>query len=121
MNENYLYVLLTNGEFFDCYFETHNKKFDREIDILCSNIESIHSFLYKSNYSEVDLLLVIDNCLCYLYEGNIIHTQYKTFYEYFAQELQITYKTIDLKLQNEIRKNALQIKGFSKDRSKVYH
>ena len=73
----------------------------------------IESIFYESNKKLV--LLVTENCV-YIYEKNFgnhkfVRTQYKTVYDYCAEELQITYKTIDLKLQNEIETKELNIKG----------
>ena len=106
-----LYLLSTNGELFECSFKKHNKKFNPEFEKLFSHVESIHSV--DCYPEDGDFLLVVMENRVYYYNffNGKFDTQYKTFYEYFAQELQITYKTIDLNFQNEIIRNDLQIKG----------
>ena len=121
LTAHYIYVLTTNGELFYCYLKfKHNKKFELKFQRLSSNVESIHSYYFDDSqapsslfkiHSEKFILVVIDNCVKYVSYDYMIDTQYKTIYNYYEQEFQVTYKTIDLELQNEIQKNNLQIKG----------
>ena len=114
---NELYVLTRNGEFF--YFDinsidpNNSKVIDDKILMKIECPDYIESIFYESSKKLV--LLVTENCV-YINEKNfdkyeLVRTQYKTFYDYCAEELQITYKTIDLKLQNEIKTKELNIKG----------
>ena len=45
-------------------------------------------------------------------DNRIIKTTYKTHFNYCAEKYQITYKTINLKLQNEIHKKSIPIQGI---------
>ena len=105
-----LYILTRNGEFFYFNIVSDNKKF---MKIECPDY--IESIFCESSQNLV--LLVTENCV-YIndisipnYKHELVRTQYKTVYDYCAEELQITYKTIDLKLQNEIETKELNIKG----------
>ena len=121
---NELYLLTRNREFF--YFDincidsndidsNNSKDIDDKILMKIECPDYIESIYYESNKKLV--LLVTENCV-YIKDGNfgndkyeLVRTQYKTVYDYCAEELQITYKTIDLKLQNEIKTKELNIKG----------
>ena len=108
-----------NGELF--YFDINSidsndsKDKDDKILMKIEFPDYIESIFYESSKKLV--LLVTENCV-YINEKNfgnhkykLVRTQYKTVYDYCAEELQITYKTIDLKLQNEIKTKELNIKG----------
>ena len=112
-----LYTLTRNGELF--YFDINSidsngsKDKDDKILMKIECPDYIESIFYESRKKLV--LLVTENCV-YINEENfgnhkLVRTQYKTVYDYCAEELQITYKTIDLKLQNEIKTKELNIKG----------
>ena len=94
----YSYILTKNGEILYC-------------DIISKGI-------FKKSYYLV--LVVIENCVYFLNtKQELVRTQYKTVYDYCAEELQITYKTIDLKLQNEIQTKELNIKGKNIKRNDI--
>ena len=45
-------------------------------------------------------------------DNNAIKTKFQTIFDYCAKKYQMTYKTINLKLQNEIHSKSLQIRGI---------
>ena len=112
INENnYLCILTTNREILYCRF--HNSQFKK---IECPYyIESIHSnhLLNERKFSHKwEMVVVTKKGVYYIRHGKkLVRTQYKTIHDYFAEEYQITYKTIDMKLQNEIQTKSLQIRG----------
>ena len=74
----------------------------------------IISLVYINSYrpDRTIIVAVTEDGVYYLNESHeLMKCQYKTAYEYFAEEYQLTYKTIDLKLQNEIQMKELIIKG----------
>ena len=109
-----LFVLTTNGKLLNINIEKSNE-FDLKFEIISSNVESIYSIdFFDYNYDYVSILVALsDNNVYYFVEDNHrIDTKYKTVYEHFAEEYQITYKTIDIKLQNDLQQNDLPMKGF---------
>ena len=118
-DENCIYLLTTKKELFRYHFKMHNKKFNSEFKKLFSDVESIYSFFhyYEDEHQFKnrihDLLVVKKNGITYCGSDQKFYAHYKTLYDFFAQELQITYKTIDLNFQNEILRNDLQIKGYN--------
>ena len=114
VNEKELYIVTRNIKLLYCDLETDNRIF-KNIELVDS-IEYVNKnnviklFSTKSDLKTVVLLVIKDFAYC-LTGKELVRTQYKNIYDYCAEELQITYKTIDLKLQNEIQTKELRIKG----------
>ena len=98
-----LYILTEKRKIY--YLDNQNKTFKEIIYYYNNNVESIYSI---KNYQ----IIAIRNGFVYWIENkDLERTKYTTVYDFCAQEYQMTYKTIDLKLQNEIQVKELQIKG----------
>ena len=110
---NDIYILNMNGELL--YSEVPASPNDTELKfekIECDKF--IESLYYINSYTCPSPSIVIStgNCVYFLDENDSLNkTKYKTPFDYYACEFQLTYKTIDLKLQNEIQTKSLQIKG----------
>ena len=102
-----LYLLTRNKELM--VSDIRDKKF---MKIQFSyKIETIHFVI--SHYDSTPIGFVTEDGIYSI--DKLYHimqkTEYNTIYDFFAEEYQLTYKTIDLKLQNEIQTKSLQIKG----------
>ena len=100
----YLYIFTRNGEFLYCMISGY--RIFKKIE--CNNF--IDSFFHEFSYNVV-LILIENDVFVVGKNQELVQTKYKNVYDYCAEELQITYKTIDLKLQNEIKTKELNIKG----------
>ena len=108
----YLYVLTSNRQLLKCKFKSPDKTF---IMIECfHHIESIINIRILGVFHiHFNLVLTKDGVYYVNDKQELVRTKYNTIYDYCAQELQMTYKTIDLKLQNEIQTKELNIKGIN--------
>ena len=108
------YVLTNNRKhlYYEYGRELKRKEFDHEIKSIhyinsCKNEEL--EVEYKKGF-----LIVFEDGVYYMNDKiEIFYTNYKTPYDYISEEYQLTYKTIDLKLQNEIQTKDLKIKGIN--------
>ena len=100
---NNLYILTEERKIY--YFENQNKSFKRLMSENNNNVESIYSI---KNYQ---IIAIIKGFIYWIKNKDLEPTKYTTVYDFCAQEFQMTYKTIDLKLQNEIQVKELPIKG----------
>ena len=99
---NNLTVLNINGTI--SYYDFHNDAFEK---IRCyDKIEFIDSI--KSN--EI-IVLTKKGFIKRLNGRYLIKTKYNNIHDYCAEEFQMTYKTIDLKIQNVVQTKSLKIKG----------
>ena len=120
--EIYIYILSRERELLYCDIESLDEKF-KKVDCP-SYIESIHHIcsnyirqtLSETNVQSVEEVFVSteDGIYSVVPGENLMKTQYTTAYELCAEEYQLTYKTIDLKLQNEIQTKDLKIKGIDR-------
>ena len=97
--------LLIRGQIF--YLESTKKSF-KKIECL-ERIESIFSIKLDK------IIAANENALIYWVTNDhtMIKTEYDTIFNYCAKKYQMTYKTINLKLQNEIHRRAFAVQGKS--------
>ena len=115
-DENDLYILTQNKKLLHCFVRSDKKVF-KEIEFPssteCTNVTCINDNVTGLFLIYIDgvVLFVIEDCVYYLIDQKLVSTQYENVFQYCAEELQITHKTIYLNLQNEIQTNELNIKG----------
>ena len=113
---DYIYVLTLKRQLFYCDIRSCLKKF-KKIEFP-DYIQSIYSydfnnFLKKDKCNFVpELIVVTEECVYFIIQiENLVKTIYKSAYEFCANKFQITYKTINSKLHNEMMKSNQQIEG----------
>ena len=97
-SENYTYFLTNEGHI---YFCGYIKDSLNEISMKLLNCEtkfiSLHSNQYNGWTKEYYPTAVSENCVYYLKSNEIEKTVYKTLFDFYSNEYQITYKTISMR------------------------
>ena len=120
--------LLTNDGTISYYFSKTNSfeiiKFHHEIEYIISvKLNEIialtrEGFIYKINLEPKgtdninDLILIKYEQFKMFFNPTIFEFKNPTIFEYYANEFQMTYKTIDLELQNVIETKSLKVTGI---------
>ena len=111
---NNLYILTEKRKIY--YLENQSKTFKEIIYYYNNNVESIDYYNNK-NVESIhsikfhQIIAIINGFIYRIKNKRFESTKYTTIHDFNAQEFQLTYKTIDLKLQNEIQVEELQIEG----------
>ena len=114
-SSNYLYALTMNKELLYLNSNLGSDLIFRKID--CSDciisIDFVKSWTIKTRDRGL-IIVITEDRIYYVNTTNqeLVPTSYTNAYDFCAEELQVTYKTIDLELQKEIKTKSLKITGM---------
>ena len=114
-NNKYLCVLTSKRQLFYRDIISDNAEFN-QVEF-SHHIKWIYSFdfnnfMHEQFDNQPELLVVTEDGVYFMDKfRNLEKSEYKSVFDFYANKFQITYKTIDFKLQNEIQRRNLPIQG----------